>query len=475
MHDGSTPVTTMGAEPTQAGLERADGVELIGEMVGPGYRIPPSLARRADGQTVQLTPLLYAVLRAIDGRRSAAEVAQEVSSSTGRTVSEDNVRHFVDKQLRPLGHLVRADGAQPELKKQNPLLGLRFRYAVTDPDRTRRVTDPFRFLFRPWVVLPALAAFVAVCWWAFFEKGLASAAHDAFERPGLLILVFVVTIVSAGFHEFGHASAARYGGATPGVMGFGVYLVWPTFYTDVTDSYRLGRGGRIRTDLGGLYFNALVAVAITGLAVDRLRRTAPRRGDADPADAAPTRAADAVRRVSRPRRRDQFYSRIKPTLLGALPWRWGDPHARLLKPWARIVVTVWVVVVVPLLLATLALAVITLPRLLGSAWAGLNKQQDVLLTAWAEGDFVQAVARVLAIIAIVIPVAGILYMLIRFVHRTVTGTGRARPANLSCACWPWPPVRPSAAVSRTPGGRTRRTTARSRRRNAGRSATSSTR
>ena len=72
-------------------------------------------------------------------------------------------------------------------------------------------------------------------------------------------------MLSAGFHEFGHAAAARRGGATPGAMGAGLYLVWPAFYTDVTDSYRLGRGGRVRTDLGGLYFNAIVAVGIAGV------------------------------------------------------------------------------------------------------------------------------------------------------------------------------------------------------------------
>jgi putative peptide zinc metalloprotease protein len=195
--------------------------------------------------------LLYATLHEIDGRRSPAEVAAAVSASVGRTVSEDNVQHLADEKLRPLGLLVQADGSEPTLKKPNPLLGLRFRYAVTDPDRTRRLTDPFRFLFRAWMVIPMLAAFAIVCWWVFFRKGLASAAYDAFERPGLLILVFAVTVLSAGFHEFGHAAAARYGGATPGVMGVGLYLVWPAFYTDVTDSYRLGRGGRLRTDLGG--------------------------------------------------------------------------------------------------------------------------------------------------------------------------------------------------------------------------------
>ena len=72
-------------------------------------------------------------------------------------------------------------------------------------------------------------------------------------------------MLSAGFHEFGHAAAARTGRRTPGAMGAGLYLVWPAFYTDVTDSYRLGRGGRVRTDLGGLYFNAIVAVAVAGI------------------------------------------------------------------------------------------------------------------------------------------------------------------------------------------------------------------
>ena len=90
-----------------------------------------------------------------------------------------------------------------------------------------------------------LAALVAVSWWVLFEKGLASATHEAFDKPGLLLLVVVVTVLSAGFHEFGHAAAARRGGATPGAMGAGIYLVWPAFYTDVTDSYRLGRWGRV--------------------------------------------------------------------------------------------------------------------------------------------------------------------------------------------------------------------------------------
>ena len=77
----SRPVASAPEPPVDAGdrPRRADGVELIGEMAGSGYREAPSLARRADGQTIQLTGLLYLVLESVDGRRGYAEVAERVS------------------------------------------------------------------------------------------------------------------------------------------------------------------------------------------------------------------------------------------------------------------------------------------------------------------------------------------------------------------------------------------------------------
>src|SRR4029453_7681187 len=147
-----------------------------------------------------------------------------------------------------LGLLRTADGSEPELRRADPLLALKFRRVVTDPAVTRRLTGPFAGLFSPFVcspfvVVPVVLAFGAVAAWVLFPQGLAAATAQAFANPALFLAVIVVTVLSAGFHEFGHAAAARYGGSTPGAMGFGISLFWPAFYTDVTDSYRLGRAG----------------------------------------------------------------------------------------------------------------------------------------------------------------------------------------------------------------------------------------
>ncbi len=420
--EGAGPSVAVGLQPVPV---RAAGVQLIGEAKGSGYKEAPSLVRRSDGQTIQLTRLLYLVLEAIDGQRGPEEIAGHASDSFGRLVSADNVRTLITSQLLPLGLLRLADGSEPAVKKSNPLLGMRFRYSVTDPDRTRKITAPFATLFNPLIVVAVTAAFLVTCWWVLMVKGLASATHEAFANPGLGLLSLVGTVLSAGFLELGHAAAARRGGATPGAMGTGLYLMWPAFYTDVTDSYRLGRGGRLRTDLGGLYFNAIVAVAIMGIwwatGFDALLLVVVTQILQMVRQLMPLVRFDGYHILADATGVPDLFQRIKPTLLALVPWRKTDPEARLLKPWARTVVTIWVLVTVPLLLFSTATMVLTLPRVLGTAWDNGLKQQAMLSHSLSAGDFADAAVRVIAIACLALPVLGILYILLRLVRQLATG------------------------------------------------------
>jgi putative peptide zinc metalloprotease protein len=407
----------------------ATGIELLGELTDSGYRAPPSLVRRAGGQTIQLTPLLYLVLKATDGRRTFAEIAEVVSRDYGRRLEAEDVQTLTESQLRPLGLVRNADGSEPTTEKPNPLLALRLRWVVSDPAITRRVTTPFAALFTPALVVVVLLAFAAISGWVLFTKGLASATHQAFDQPWLLVVVFAITLLSAGFHEFGHASACRYGGATPGAMGTGLYLVWPAFYTDVTDSYRLSRGGRLRVDLGGLYFNAIVAVLMFGV-------WAGTRWDAILLILA-AQLLQMVRQLTPMVRFDGYhvladltgvpdlYSRMGPIVLSLRPGRRADPRVAALKRGPRIIVTAWVLVIVPLLLFTLLMMVLALPRVLGTASVSLARQSNALAVDWGGGDAVGVTVRVLAIVAVALPILGSLLVLARLV-RTVTATAWRR-------------------------------------------------
>jgi len=427
LHSPAVPVAEKADVPVPA-----EGLQLLGLMAGSGYRAAPALVRRADGQMLQLTGLLYQVLEAVDGERDYQQIADRVSAESGRSISAANARTLVESKLRPLGVVCAPDGSQPQARKANPLLALRLRWVVSDPAVTGRVTTPFAWLFLPVVVAAVLVAFVLVCKWVLFDRGLAMAAHQAFDRPGLLLVVFAVTVLSAGFHEFGHAAAARYGGARPGAMGMGLYLVWPAFYTDVTDSYRLGRAGRIRTDLGGLYFNALLSVAmfgvwaltgwdavllVIGTQLIQMVRQLP-----------PLLRFDGYHLLADVTGVPDLFHRIKPTLLSMVPGRSGGEAATALKPWARVVVTLWVLLVVPLLALTMLVTVLSMPRMLATATVSFRHQFSAMLDRFGAADVVGGLAKLLAVIAVGLPIFGMCYLVIRTV-RQLTGAVRRATAG----------------------------------------------
>src|SRR3954468_3354706 len=396
------------------------GTQLLGVQPGSGYVTPPQLVRRADGQVLQATPVLYAVLDAVDGARTFDDIAAVASRTSGRELHPDDVQLLVEDKLRPLGLVLGGDGPPPPLTRANPLLALRARFVVSKPEITRRITAPFAMLFNPVLVVVATVAFVLVSFWVLFEKGLASAAYDAFRRPGLLLAVFAITVVSAGFHEFGHAAALRRGGGTPGAMGAGLYLIYPAFYTDVTDSYRLGRAARIRTDLGGLYFNALVALAMFGLWVasrwDGLLLVIAAQILQMVRQLPPLVRFDGYHLLADVTGVPDLFHRIGPTMRSFLPRRWRPEQARALRPWVRAFVTLWVVLVVPILLVSAVVSVVALPRIMATTAHSVVAQASLLSARAHAGDMTAAAVKALAIAALVIPVGGMVFMIVRAVR-----------------------------------------------------------
>ena len=446
-------------------LDRAQGVELLGDFDGSGYEDGASLVRRADGQMVQLGPLMYALLDCVDGRRDVAALAGCLSEQLGRTFDEEHVARLAEK-LGEQGLLAGTEANAPE--RPNPLLGLRAKVLVTNTAITRRLTAPFTFLFRPWLVWPILALFVGVLWFVLVHKGVASATSHAFGNPELLLLVFALAIGSAAFHEIGHAAACRYSGGKPGGMGAGLYMVWPAFYTDVTDSYRLPRRDRLRVDLGGLYFNALVAVATVGAwllwRADALLLLVALQLIQMVKQLSPVIRADGYHILSDITGVPDLYSHIGPTLRRLLPWRPKEPSA--LTGRARLIVTLWVLVVVPALLALALGAILLLPRLLATAWASGSKIASGLPDAAGDGQILDVLTGVVQLLGLALPMLGAVVLthgLIRTAWRSAKTWSSGRPvrqgvlsaaaaAALCTAAWAWFPAGQYQPIEPTSSG-----------------------
>ena len=444
----------------------ADGVELIGEYEGSGFKEPPALVRRGDGQVIQLAPLLYEVARRADGHHSYDDIARDVSAAIQRGLDADSVRFLVDEKLYPLGVVRGSDGTQPAVEKADPFLGLKLRAAVIPESVSGRLGTAFKPLFLPLILLAVLGTFAVADWWLFGVHGVAQSLRQTLYHPGLFLPLFGAIVASAVFHEIGHAAACRYGGGHPGKMGCGLYLAWPAFYTDVTDAYRLGRRARLRTDLGGVYFNLVVVLATMGAYLathfEPLLLLIVVQHVEIVHQLLPVVRLDGYYIVADITGVPDLFARIGPILRSLVPGAKADPRVSALKPWVRVAVTAWVFVVVPLLGLELFVILVHLPRLLGTAWDSGVKGFHAAQHAFAGGNALAGASSSIELVALAIPVVGILLVL----AKTAKGAGGwawrstgGRPvlrtlcvatavAGGACLAWSWvsphnyTPIRP---------------------------------
>ena len=410
----------------------AAGVELLGEYQGSGLTKATFLARSPSGQVVHLSRLLYLVLGEIDGHRTVGEIAGRVSATFGRTVSAKNVDYLLANKLTPLGLV--ADRAAAD-RRDPMILTLKLRRTLIPAAGVQHIARLLAPLFAPPVVVVLLGSLAAADVWLWRSGQILPSFTDTLTHPLLLLVVLGLSAVSILFHECGHAAACRYGGARPGRIGLGLYVLWPAAFTNVTDSYRLGRAGRIRVDLGGVYFNAIVAVVLAGVY---------RATGYGPLPAAvllvhiellqqllPSLRCDGYLIMTDLIGVPDMFQRIGPVLTSLIPGRPTDPRVGDMRRAARVTLTAWVMVMVPLLGGELVLIILTIPRLAATFARSLTANTDALVTEFGRGEVAAGVVSVISVLLLVFPAVGLCYVLVLTGRLAVRLAGRAtrrRPA-----------------------------------------------
>lgn len=398
----------------------ADGTRLHGPYQGSGHVEPPCLIQRGDGSLVEVSRLLYLLAASVDGDRRAREVAAVVSTQLGRRMSASDVTYLIEHKLRPLGVL--ADSvAAPAAGSPPPVLGLTMRASVVPEAVVVRVTSWLRPLFRPGVVSTVLVLVGALDGWLLFGReqhpGLTEFAH----RPMLLVLAMALTALAGLFHELGHATACRYAGARPGAIGVGLYLVWPVFYNDMTDCYRLNRAARLRADLGGIYFNAVFILALAGVyaatGFEPLLVVAGLHHLLIVQQLLPFVRLDGYYIVSDVAGVPDLFRYVRPVLARLVLRRPASSALQGLRPGPRRIVTIWVLVSVPLLVAAMVLLVLRLPHLTRVLFEVIALQSSGIVAGIRAQSTWSALASFLQLILVALPLIGLLGAVLHGVAR----------------------------------------------------------
>jgi putative peptide zinc metalloprotease protein len=184
------------------------------------------------------------------------EFADKVTARTGQPVSVETLRTVLSRLSPSLFQ------GQAEYRIKTPFI---FNIQIVSAGILRRITKLLTWLFTWPVAVLGLIAFFGMEYAIFHTRDYRMIPGQSYWFR--FALIYLGVGLGGLIHEVGHLTACARYKAEHGGIGLGLYLIFPTFYADVTNAWRLPRSARVAVDLGGLYFQALFLVVVGILAV----------------------------------------------------------------------------------------------------------------------------------------------------------------------------------------------------------------
>lgn len=197
-----------------------------------------------------INAFVYSLLQIISKYETIEEIQKEFSNSQNIKYSEDEIIYLINEVLAKKELI---ETIEPiENKKTKSFLYFKI------PIFSRKVLHPityiFQNLFREPVAYPLLGLIFITHILLFVFVSNQAKLTDLINNPLSLVLAIAIMLFSVIFHEFGHSSACRFFGADYKEIGFGIYLRFPVFYSNITDAWRLPPNQRVVIDLAGIFF-----------------------------------------------------------------------------------------------------------------------------------------------------------------------------------------------------------------------------
>ncbi len=231
-----------------------------------------------EGKYYQFREPEGALMQLMDGRRTPSDIADEAERTLGQRWAPGNIADFV-QMLKRMGLVERTPAEQRlmlmerlrrerKTRSQRKTKGsaLRITYSIGDPDGLLAwMVGRMRWAWtRPFVILSlalfaVYTAILVAAWEPFWD-----ATKDLYMLRGYgpwdFFLLYVILIIVAIIHEFGHGLTTKALGGDVREMGGMLIYFQPALFCNTSDAWLFRkRSHRIWVTLGGPWIGLLVA------------------------------------------------------------------------------------------------------------------------------------------------------------------------------------------------------------------------
>jgi putative peptide zinc metalloprotease protein len=202
---------------------------------------------------------LYTILGSLQQKKDISTICDQLNREKGISIGESHLQQIISDNIGKLKLDTNTD--QPDNLVDSYQKGsyIFLQIPIMKEKMLNIVTRPLTFLFSRYAFTAMLLAGLLATTYILFQidYGQLFTQKNIAANSNILVLYTALTIAMF-LHEMGHAVACRKYDIMPQSIGFGFYLIFPVFYTDVSKVWRISRNKRVLVNIGGVYFQLIV-------------------------------------------------------------------------------------------------------------------------------------------------------------------------------------------------------------------------
>ena len=192
----------------------------------------------------EISESLFEFIVTLQNHHSINDVITEYSQKKGVQYSENDIDNIYNKYVDPI------------LKSNSKAKKIfYFKLNLISPKAIHRLVTVSSKLFIPSVVILVLLATFVLQLITYLH------GYKHFAKAEISFLSILLTLgyfcFSSFLHELGHAASCKHFKIDHGAIGIGIYFLFPVFFTDVSNVWKLSRKKRIVVNFAGVYFQLI--------------------------------------------------------------------------------------------------------------------------------------------------------------------------------------------------------------------------
>jgi putative peptide zinc metalloprotease protein len=200
------------------------------------------------GRHFEISEAVAKLISVMQESETLTEVAQKYRGANGKQYSESELEKIIERCIAPILNA-------PQVLQKHPFL---FKVELLSQSTIERFSNALKFVFHKYVIAGLLLCIIALE--TYFIVNATMLISFGEVNIYVILGAFLLLLLSSFIHEIGHASACRYFRVKHGGVGFGLYLTFPVFYTDVSETWKLKRKERLIVNMAGVYFQLILLI-----------------------------------------------------------------------------------------------------------------------------------------------------------------------------------------------------------------------